>query len=116
MSGGANGARDEAAQIDSRRVGREFSAAVVAAVAECKKLGYTPSYFLQMVGEFGAVETARRLISAASVSDGFTRLWELGRLDLTVEALALRDEFQPLFSEPECRQARARLAAYGFEW
>ena len=53
-----------------------------------------PSYFAQMLGEHGAVGAARLLINARTVSDGFTRLWELNRLDLTVEAFSAKVIFQ----------------------
>nr|MBA3533071.1 EVE domain-containing protein [Ardenticatenales bacterium] len=53
--------------------------------------------------------TARRLLNAGNTSEGFTRLWELGRLDLTVEAIVLKPEFASLFSEEERTRARERL-------
>lgn len=74
------------------------------------KLGYRPTYFLRMVQELGGVEAARRLLANASVSEGFTRLWEIRRLDLTVEAFALKPEYQALFSDSERCCARQRLA------
>ncbi len=55
-------------------------------LAESKKLGYNPSYFLRMLEEYGAVETTRRLINSDKWPEGFTRLFEMGRLDLTLEA------------------------------
>ena len=48
------------------------------------------------------------------VSDGFTTLWELKRLDLSVEAYVLRPEYAPLFTEEERGIARARLRQYGY--
>jgi hypothetical protein len=42
-------------------------------------------------------------------------LWELRRLDLSVEALALEPEFHELFTRPELDTARRRLADYGYE-
>jgi hypothetical protein len=81
---------------------------------EAKKEGYTPSYFLHMLSELGPVETARRLIEFETPSDGFTRLYELGRLDLTVEALVLAPEWRDLFSTDQRRVARDRLLAYGW--
>jgi hypothetical protein len=75
--------------------------------------GYNATYFLQMVMDHGGVETARRLV-ASDPTSGFTKLWELGRLDLTAEAHVLLPEFQPLFSEDILQQARVRLAEYGY--
>ncbi len=65
-----------------------------------------------MVSEFGAVDTAKRLATAATVSDGFTRLWELGRLDLSVESLMLTPVFAELFLKHDLDQAARRLKAY----
>ena len=48
------------------------------------------------------------------VSDGFTTLWELKRLDLSVEAYVLRSEYAPLFTEAERGIARARLRQYRY--
>jgi len=65
--------------------------------------------FLQMVVERGGVEAAHDLLASSEWSDGLTKLWECGRLDLTVETLVLREEFEPLFSEEERVVARRRL-------
>jgi hypothetical protein len=62
-----------------------------------------------MVDREGAVPTAKRLIMSSTPSSGFTRLWELKRLDLTVEALALRVPWRQLFTEVELKKARQRL-------
>ncbi len=51
----------------------------------------------------------------SNVSEGYTNLWELKRLDLTVETYVLKPEYQPLFSEDELDVARSRLRDYGYE-
>ena len=76
--------------------------------------GYHASRFLQMLGEHGGVETARILLNADEESDGYTALWELDRLDLTVEALVLEAEWRSLFTEEEVETARRRLEEYGY--
>jgi hypothetical protein len=78
------------------------------------ELGYNATYFLRMISERGGLATARSLISSATVSEGFTALWERKRLDLTVEALVLQEEFAGLFTEDELDMARDRLAQYGY--
>ena len=40
-----------------------------------------------MLHDIGAVQTAWQLINASQPSEGYTRLWELKRLDLSVEAV-----------------------------
>lgn len=76
--------------------------------------GYNATYFLQMLSELGEIETARRLIMASKPSQGFTVLWEKGRLDLSVEAQVLRPEFAELFTDDELDAARARLDEYDY--
>jgi hypothetical protein len=48
------------------------------------------------------------------VHEGFTKLWELGRLDLTVEAIILRNPFNQLFSREVLNTARERLGQLGY--
>lgn len=76
--------------------------------------GYHATRFLRMLSEQGGLETARTLLHAATVSDGYAALWERQRLDLTVEAVILDPQWTPLFTNEERRIARQRLAAYGF--
>ena len=76
--------------------------------------GYSAVRFLSMVAERGGLETARYLLHAPTVSEGYTALWERGRLDLTVEAVILEPKWRGLFSEAELRVAVARLREYGY--
>jgi hypothetical protein len=82
--------------------------------AEKRETGVNAAYFLRMITDYGGVEAARRLLAKNAPSEGFTRLWEHNRLDLTVEALVLRPEFALLFSEEERAIARDRLEEYGY--
>lgn len=80
--------------------------------SEC---GYNASRFFQMLTEHGGVETARILLHASTVSDGYIALWERKRLDLTVEAEILKPQWRALFTDRERDIARKRLAEYGWE-
>lgn len=75
---------------------------------------YSAAHFLSMLADLGPLETARRLLRAPAVSDGFATLWERGRLDLTVEALVVDPLFADLFSEQELVTARTRLEQFGY--
>lgn len=75
---------------------------------------YTATRFRGMVVERGGVKTARYLLHAATVSDGYTALWERERLDLSVEALILEPKWRALFSDAERQIAVTRLREYGF--
>ena len=80
-----------------------------------KECGYTATRFLQMIGKQGGLATAKQLIAKPGGTDGFATLWEHGRLDLSVEALVLRSEYQSLFSEEEKLLCEERLKEYGFQ-
>ena len=75
----------------------------------CVEIGYRPTIFLRMVREHGGVETAHRLIAGEVQQYGFERLWEAGRLDLSVEALVLRGPWRSLFRPEELAEAQRRL-------
>ncbi|MBG0816932.1 DUF262 domain-containing protein [Planomonospora sp. ID82291] len=75
---------------------------------------YHATYFLSMLAEHGSLTTARKLLNAPAVSDGFAALWERGRLDLTVEALVVRPEFAELFTPAEIEIAQHRLGQFGY--
>jgi len=79
-----------------------------------KECDYNATRFLQMLHEHRGLETARILLHASNVSEGYVALWERKRLDLTVEALILAKEWHPLFSEHDREIARKRLAEYGY--
>lgn len=94
---------------------RQFQQAVWEAVEICKKHRYTPTYFIRMLEEHGAVATCRRLLQSPEPQEGLFTLWELGLLDISIEALALRPRFQPLFTQEELTAARSRLAQLGYQ-
>ncbi|MFW6642072.1 GmrSD restriction endonuclease domain-containing protein [Nocardiopsis algeriensis] len=94
---------------------KAFHRAMVSVYERAKEeAGYTPSFFLGMLADLGALGTARKLLAAPAVSDGFSNLWERGRLDLTVEAVVLRPEFAELFTAEELDRARGRLEQFGY--
>jgi hypothetical protein len=92
----------------------EFHQAMVDVYHEAKKAGYPANYFIQAVSNRGGLPTAKDLINSSTPSDGFTALWEMGRLDLSVEAQVLQGRFQHLFTPRELDAARRRLADHGY--
>lgn len=79
------------------------------------EVNYRASVFLNMLHQHQGLETARRLINSTAVSDGYTALWELGRLDLTVEALILENPtWHELFSSEELAICNRRLRDYRY--
>jgi hypothetical protein len=76
-----------------------------------RELGYNATRFIQMVSKRGGLATAKQLLWSDQISDGFETLRRHGRLDLTVEAHVLKDEFAELFTDEERQRARDRLDA-----
>ncbi|NYH50458.1 hypothetical protein HNR06_000047 [Nocardiopsis arvandica] len=95
----------------------DFGRAMVRAYERARdESGFTAPSFQGMLAEQDPVGAAHRLLSGPAVSDLFADLWDLGRLDLTVEALVLQPEFSPLFTGEELDRARGRLEQFGYEF
>ena len=57
---------------------------------------------------------AKRCLSGSRESDGFYQLADLGRLDLSLEALAVKKQFTSLFTDEEANTALDRLLTAGY--
>lgn len=106
---------------DSKGVGQmdvleaQFHKAMLEIYATAKRdCKYVATYFLRMVVDKGGLKAARQLLADNRPAEGFTTLWECGRLDLSVEAHVLRPEFAALFTDGERAIARERLEQYGY--
>lgn len=76
---------------------------------------YKATRFLQMLHDHRGLETARILLHSPSVSEGYTALWQRGRLDLTVEAVIHNNpEWHPLFTQHELNICTKRLIEYEY--
>lgn len=75
---------------------------------------YNATYFVRMVHERGGLGAAKHLLASRAPQYGLGKLWELGRLELSVEAHALKPEFAPLFAPHERTEARRRLKEYRY--
>jgi len=71
--------------------------------------GYNPTRFREMLHARGGLGAAKFVINAAHIGDGFTEMCIQGRLDLTVEAQAISDEWCDLFTEDELEKAIRKL-------
>ena len=79
--------------------------------SEC---GYIATRFLQMIADRGGVQAAKDLLRTEGYSEGLTRLWEEGRLDISMEAAVLEDQWCDLFNEDELATAARRLEELEF--
>lgn len=93
----------------------EFEESLWVSCRESRTLGYKPIAFEIMLGQQGAVETAHRLLATFEYQDGFRRLWELGRLDLSLECHVLRPRYRGLFAPEELDEARKRLRQLDYD-
>lgn len=76
------------------------------ALKECR---YRAKVFLEMVVEMNGVPAAKKLLASDQMQSGLYDLFNCGRLDLTVEALVLQDEYRELFEPEELAEAKRRL-------
>ena len=63
-----------------------------------------------------AVEIARRCLSGNRDSEGFAQLQNLGRLDLSLEALAIQKAYTALFTDEQVNNALMRLLDAGYHF
>ncbi len=63
-----------------------------------------------------ALKTAQRVLDGRRLSDGFSQLQRLGRLDLSLEALAVDKRFTGLFTDAQANEALARLLEAGYRF
>lgn len=77
------------------------------ALSEC---GYRATRFLHLIDAHGGLSAAKQLLHAPGHPEGLSRLWELQRLDISMEALVLQAPWDSLFTKEELAVARKRLA------
>ena len=63
-----------------------------------------------------AMKAAHRCLSGHRESEGFAALADKGRLDLSLEALAVSRQFTALFSDEEANNALTRLLDAGYRF
>lgn len=96
--------KDERAALlaDLRRIGQE-----------AKTFNYIPSRFLQDLAVSDPTELVVRYVMAPQPSEGFKRLWEERRLELSVENVAWKHRH--LFAPEVVAVAEKRLRQSGFD-
>jgi len=88
---------------------RQFEAKVRAALRECHQLGYHAHDFESMLTNASAVKVAEKLVVSGDIQSGLKRLAQMGRPDLSVEAMMLEPQFELLFAKSLRDAARWRL-------
>ena len=88
----------------------KFIAAWLAARQQAQALGIR----LRPVEKEDMLASAHRQLTGDRCSEGFGQLETKGRLDLSLEALAVDKRFTGLFSDEEANQALTRLLETGY--
>lgn len=88
----------------------KFIAAWLAARQQAQALGIR----LRPVEKEAMLASAHRQLTGNRCSEGFGQLETKGRLDLSLEALAVDKRFTGLFSDEEANQALTRLLETGY--
>ena len=91
---------------------QKFIEAWAAARSKAETLGVR----MRPVAEADALKAAHRVLSGNRLSDGFNALQDKGRLDLSLEALAISKKYTELFNDDEANNALSRLLAAGYRF
>ncbi len=95
-------------------VGIDFHKAMVNIYEQAKEFDFFANRFKQMLDEHGGVGAAKILMLGNNPQTGLMRLWEEGRLDISVEKLMCEPRFKGLFTPEELAVARQRLEDLGY--
>ncbi|WP_457747228.1 hypothetical protein [Sulfurimonas sp.] len=75
-----------------------------------KATGYWANYYLRFVRKHGGLAYAKKALGKKDdTQDGFKKLIEVGRPDLSVEATVLKGEYRSLFTYDEIKEAQRRI-------
>lgn len=96
-------------------VEKQFYKDMINICNESKKCGYNPARFLQLVGALGPLKAAKQVINKSGGTEGLTTLWQLGRLDLSVESYVIKPEYASLFSVDEISKCKETLLRLGYK-
>ena len=88
--------------------------AFVAAWAAAREKAMALGVRMRPVNDADAVKAAQRCLDSHRESDGFWALADKGRLDLTLEALAVKKPFTKLFTDEQANTALTRLLDAGY--
>ena len=88
----------------------------ITAWAEKREMAVAIGVRMRPVAPEEAMKAAHRCLSGNRISDGFSILADKGRLDLSLEALAVDKRFTQLFTDEEANNALMRLLDAGYRF
>ena len=83
---------------------------------EAIKVGYRPRLFAEMLSMKGGLVTAKQLIMQDKPTEGFLKLYEKNKLDLTIEYFVIQPKYNELFNEEEIKTSYNRLKEYKYKF
>ena len=103
-------------QLEQTNIELKFDQRMLLVYEQAKaELNYHATRFQSLVRSVGGVDAAKQLLSTRHYSEGLTRLWEEGRLDISMEAAVLEKSWQELFTADELETAKLRLTKLGYD-
>ena len=69
---------------------------------------------IETINRFGIVRTAQEIIRKGKTSDCFSKLVEVGRIDLTMEAELVKSKYSELFTDEEVNACYDLLCENGY--
>ncbi len=86
----------------------ELEAFIEESILRSAAAGYHPSIFIEMRARWGTAEAIRRLVVSGDIQSGFRRLLQLGMIEWTIEAAAIK--FPSIFKRDIREAAQFRLS------
>lgn len=80
-----------------------------------KEFNYTPTIYIRMISQYGAIKAVKQLVLKDDNTTGFTKLWQFHRLDLTCEAKVINPKYAHLFTIDEINKCREKLKKLGYD-
>ncbi len=91
---------------------RAFEGATRELIQAISREVYRPTYFIQLMASEGAYAAACQVISSNNLPEGFQRLLQENRPELTIEFLVTQPEWAHLFEAEIFEAARRRLSLF----
>ena len=98
------------------RTNEDFTEYLRGSVREAERLKYFPNRFKGMLEAGGGFDTVKRILESGKPSEGFKKLWELGRLDLTCEAIIVETKWRPYFDQHLIARAEKLLRGVSYRF
>lgn len=95
---------------------KQFQEELIKRCEEASKAcsSYRPVRFIQTIGKFGGVKTAKEIMRKGRVSDDFDVLVQAGLVKLTMEALITQAKYAELFTDDEVNNCYELLCEHGY--